>query len=202
MHAIAILISLAVRSMATTASTAAPEAFGSGMASNVTDSDWTSVQCAEAISGIPWNDTSVQWMDCDELARQQEDRAAHCEPGGCPLPCNIKTTTKVILNGKGTWWTRWCHAGGLHTSNKGSFAYIGTGHSTSVTFSGDISAGGEIGKYVGATFGFSISKTKSVNSGVGCVNFDGQPHGVWLQEQMGWMDTTVVTTITETGGSW
>jgi hypothetical protein len=146
----------------------------------------------------------VHWEDCSELAARQEKRAIVCDrdPNGCNPECHVSSTQQMTLKGKGTWWTRWCHAGGLHTRNQGSVAWVSVGHSTTVTWSGKISLAGPVGNFLGAQIGYDISRSRTISQGFGCVNQDGQPHGVWLQEKMGWAETTVVTTVKQTGLGW
>ncbi|KAB5516981.1 hypothetical protein GE09DRAFT_1262908 [Coniochaeta sp. 2T2.1] len=171
----------------------------------------TITQCANLLGGQSANDTSVIWEDCPAvIARHESLEAEHdamrkrgiiCKKrNGCQPPCYVSNTQSMQLNGKGTWWTRWCHQGGLHTRNKGSAAWVSVGHSTSVTWSGSVGLAGPVGKYLDAQLGFSVTRSKSINQGVGCVNQDGKAHGVWLQEKMGWSDTRVTSTVKQTGG--
>jgi hypothetical protein len=115
----------------------------------------------------------------------------------------VKRTDDVTVTGSGDWWTAWCRAGGLHTQNVGSEAFMTQGYSTSVTFSGDISIGTpKLADAIDAKLGFSVTDSKSIGAGEGCVNTDGQPHNVWFQEHMGWAQLSTHTTIVFSGGSW
>lgn len=168
---------------------------------------WETTLCADLPEGkLPKDNSTLVWHECDKLeAMRKEKRISICDRvvgGNCGGPCTVRNSQSVRLNNKGTWWTRWCHAGGLHTQNKGSTAFVQLGHSTTVTWSGTVNLAGPVSKFLDASLGFEISKSKSVGQGAGCVNQDGKSHGVWFQELMGWADTTVTTTTQQFGSGW
>ena len=168
---------------------------------------WETALCADLPEGrLPADNSTLVWHDCDVLERmRKEKRISICDralPGNCAGPCTVRNSQSAKLNGKGTWWTRWCHAGGMHTQNKGSTAFVQIGHSTTVQWSGSVGLAGPASKFLDATLGFQISKSKTVGQGAGCVNQDGKSHGVWFQELMGWADTTVTTTSQQYGPGW
>ena len=177
----------------------------SGSPVNVTvPASVTTTKCALLSQGVSANDTSVVWYDCADESAAQLSRRTICarDPVNCEPPCKVKQSSTTVLNGKGTWWTRWCHAGGLHTKNKGSAAFVSIGHSTTVEWSGTASLSGDLTKFFNAQVGFDITHTKSVSQQAGCVNTDGKAHAVWFQEQMGWADSTVTLVVTQQGAGW
>jgi hypothetical protein len=127
-----------------------------------------------------------------------------CHLDDCPPPkfCQVKRTNDAQVTGKGTWWTSWCRAASLHTQNKGSVAFMTQGFSKTVTWSGSLDIGIPIlSDILSGSIGYSVETSKSVGSGSGCVNSDGNAHSVWFQEQMGWAQMKSHITVTYSGGS-
>jgi hypothetical protein len=77
------------------------------------------------------------------------------------------------------------------------------GYSKTVTWSGSLDIGVPfLSDFLSGNIGYSVEKSKSIGSGAGCVNTDGQAHSVWFQEQMGWAQTKSHLTITYKGADW
>jgi len=201
MHFQAYIVTLALATAATL-SNASPIKVTRDDGANSTT--WVQTKCADLSNGLTLDDPSLVWEDCDALEARLTKRITICDRsnGNCGGQCIAHSSQSIAINGKGTWWTRWCHAGGLHTKNKGSTAFVSVGHSTSVEWSGSVSLAGDVTKFLNAQVGFDITHTKSVSQSAGCVNQDGKAHGVWFQEQMGWADTTVTTTVSQNGPGW
>lgn len=53
-----------------------------------------------------------------------------------------------------------------------------------------------------ARFGSSVTEFKGWSPALGCVNFDGISHGLWLQEHMGWADQEVSRSYYYGSGDW
>ncbi|KAH8662392.1 hypothetical protein BX600DRAFT_466313 [Xylariales sp. PMI_506] len=139
---------------------------------------------------------NLEWTRVDTLDANvtSEDRCIDCV---CVARNHV--TYKTIASGK--WWTSWCHD--KRAVYPDGEVLLGEAKGTSMTVSSEISLSiPALGDALSATVGWSVTKTKSVNTMQGChglASWNG-PHGVWWQEYMGWATVRQESQIIFEGG--
>src|SRR4051812_7789330 len=101
----------------------------------------------------------------------------------------MRETANTLETGK--WWTSWCRVAGMTTHRMGDSIDLAQLSLHSTTAHAEISISIPMASSLKAKLGWSVTDSKGWSSALGCVNWDGISHGMWLQEHMGWADQEI-----------
>jgi hypothetical protein len=99
----------------------------------------------------------------------------------------------------GDWYTSWCRLPGLASYRKGEVLNVPASLIISTSLYVNATVSPLMANLVNSAVGHDVTHSKGEPPGMACTNPDGQPHGVWVQEHMGYARQIQTMTYTVQG---